>query len=424
MRLRVERERTERKRRRAERFANADCFDSVITFKNFIAANRKCIKGVRWKGSVQKYESHGITEISNAITTLRAGKLPPFTSTHRIKLSERGKIRTITPVTMRDRMVQRTLCDNSLVPILQSTLIYDNGASMKGKGVDFARNRLNKPLIDAVREYGPESYALIFDFKSFFDSIPHATCEKVLRENFTDEHIITLTMEIIKSYQYSTVKKLQRGNERDTLFYELDHNESRGICLGSQISQIMALAVPNTVDHLIKDKYRVKHYMRFMDDGILFAKNKRFLQEVYSKMMVLANRLGLKFNDKKTHITKLTKGFTFLKVRYRVTPTGRIVKKLAKTSIVRMRRKLKKFRHLVDDGNMTLNDVYNSMQSWCAHTKVAMSYHAKKNMLKLYDELFDGYKLTNKYNHLKGGKNGELLQADKWAEYRWGCIAA
>ena len=424
MRLRIERERNERNRRRAERFADADCFGSVITFKHFIASNKKCIKGVRWKGSVQKYEYHGITEMSNAITTLRAGKLPLFTSTRRITLTERGKKRTITPVTINDRMVQRTICDYSLVPILQSTLIYDNGASMKGKGIDFARNRLRKHLVEAIREYGPDSYALIFDFKSFFDSIPHAACEMVLRKHFTDERLIKLIMEIIKSYQYSTVKKLPNGAERDRLFYELDHNQSYGICLGSQISQIMALAVPNMIDHLVKDKYRVKHYMRFMDDGILFAQSKEFLQEIYSKMKVVAHELGLKFNDKKTHIVKLTRGFTFLKVKYCVTPTGKIVKKLAKKSIVRMRRKLKKFRHLVDDGKMTLDDVYNSVQSWCAHTKVAMSYHAKKNMLKLYDELFDGYKITKKYNHLKGGKNGELLQADKWAKYRWDCVAA
>lgn len=42
-------------------------------------------------------------------------------------------------------------------------------------------------------------------------------------------------------------------------------------------------------------------------------------------------------------------------------------------------------------------------------------------MIKLYNELFDGYRVTKKYEHIKGGKNGELLQTDKWHEYRWHC---
>ena len=42
-------------------------------------------------------------------------------------------------------------------------------------------------------------------------------------------------------------------------------------------------------------------------------------------------------------------------------------------------------------------------------------------MLRLYNDLFDGYKMTKKYNHIEGGRNGELLQADKWQHLRWSC---
>lgn len=49
---------------------------------------------------------------------------------------------------------------------------------------------------------------------------------------------------------------------------------------------------------------------------------------------------------------------------------------------------------------------------------------AKSCMLKLYNELYDGYRMTKKYEHIKGGKNGELLQADKWQHLRWGCYGA
>lgn len=79
---------------------------------------------------------------------------------------------------------------------------------------------------------------------------------------------------------------------------------------------------------------------------------------------------------------------------------------------------------MVDSNRPTLDDVYNSMQSWLAHAKIALSYHTKKSMLKLYNQLFNGYRITKKWEHMKGGKNGELLQIDKWREFRWNCNAA
>ena len=43
-------------------------------------------------------------------------------------------------------------------------------------------------------------------------------------------------------------------------------------------------------------------------------------------------------------------------------------------------------------------------------------------MLKLYDELFGGYKITKKYfRELKKGRSNknEILQSDKWSAFRW-----
>ena len=45
-------------------------------------------------------------------------------------------------------------------------------------------------------------------------------------------------------------------------------------------------------------------------------------------------------------------------------------------------------------------------------------------MFKLYNELYDGYKVTKKYERIKGGKADELLQTDKWHEYRWNWLVA
>jgi len=58
-----------------------------------------------------------------------------------------------------------------LIPILGPHLIYDNGASMKNKGTDFALNRFTKHLHEHYRKYGRNGWIYFFDFSSYFMNI-------------------------------------------------------------------------------------------------------------------------------------------------------------------------------------------------------------------------------------------------------------
>lgn len=417
--IRIAKDKYRRAKRREQRNAQYDSFDNVITIQHYTEALKACRRGVSWKGSVQDYIHTSIIQEIKTINSLKSGVLPPLRNTRKVKICERGKDRIIFPVAIGDRMTQRVLCDYSLIPVLAPTLIYDNGASLKGKGVDFTRKRIEKHLREALREFGPDFYALVFDFKSYFDSIPHETCLDVLKKNFSDKWIIGLTMGIIRSYHEPDIRKIEDEDERNAMMLRLKKNKLNGICLGSQISQVMALAVPNKFDHFIKCKKSVHHYIRYMDDGIVLSNDKEFLKALLVEAQEVAESLGLHFNLKKTHIVKMSKGFTFMKVRYRISKDGRIIKTLVHSGIVRERRKLKKLHRKILKGELTLDDAYNSMQSWLAHSKIAKSYHSVKSMLKLYDKLFGGYKLTKKYFKKEGNKSHELLQADRWQDYRW-----
>jgi hypothetical protein len=57
-------------------------------------------------------------------------------------LPGRGKTRHIKSVHISERVVQKRLCGNALVPVLSRSLIHDNGAFVKNKGVHFALRRL------------------------------------------------------------------------------------------------------------------------------------------------------------------------------------------------------------------------------------------------------------------------------------------
>ena len=395
-------------------------YEDVFTIRNFVAVLPKCRKGVGWKSSVQKYMVNAIRRIHSDYMELRECKLPRPVSDRDIKIYERGKARTITPIHVKDRVIQKVLCDYALVPILQKTLIYDNGASLLNKGVLFSRNRMKQHLINAVNEYGTDFYVLTFDFKNFFDSIPHSTCEALLRRYILDERIVKISMDIIKAQHKTRIAGIKDVQERERQMRRLDNNEERGICLGSQVSQIIALIIANDLDHYIKDVKRRKYYVRYMDDGIILGKSKEELLDLLDGMRIVCKRIGLVFHKHKTHVLHIKCGFTFLKVKYRIGRNGGIVRKLTRKGTVRMRRKLKKLYMIYKAGHLELVDAYNSMQSWLAHSMVANGYTTSKHMLRLYYRLFDGYRISKQYQRRT---QDDIFQNDRWHNYRWDCDA-
>ncbi len=111
----------------------------------YIDAFNKCKKGSIWKESVQRYEMNLLKNIDQQITAVQNGtyEQKPF---NEFTLNERGKTREIKAIHIEDRVVLRNLCDNILAPGIEKYLIYDNGASIKGKGIHFTRQRFETHL--------------------------------------------------------------------------------------------------------------------------------------------------------------------------------------------------------------------------------------------------------------------------------------
>lgn len=369
----------------------------MLTYRNFFRALKKCNKTVNFKFSVQEYNANCIFYITEAIRTMRKGIMPQPYGTKKTVIRERGKEREITPIDIKDRVMRKVLCDEALIPSICPHLIYDNGASLKGKGVDFARKRLNLFLEEAKKEYGVGNlYALTFDFKRYFENISHAQCRKVLAKYISDERISDICTQNIICYALKEAENVADPQLRITEIEKIEHFEGKGICLGSQDSQIMAVAVPNELDHYIKDELGERYYLRYMDDGIVLSGNKDHLFDLEEKIREKAAEYGLILHPDKTKITKLTNGVTFLKIRYRL-EGDKTVKKLEPKGIARQRQRLKRLKSKMNDGKISPDDVYMSMQSWNGHAKNAPHFGTEKTMFKLYDELYGGYRMTRRY---------------------------
>lgn len=361
--LRYQRRKAKRLEKKMIKYGDCDDFLKVFTYEHLWEASKKCMRGVRWKASVQKFVSNRALNIAIIRKELMEGKLK-IKDSYEFYLYERGKRRHIRSIGIKERVVQRCLCDYSLVPMLQRTFIYDNGASMAGKGVGFTRKRLRQQIRYYIKTTNQEGYVLVFDFKKYFESIPHELILKILHKNYTDQRIVDLIMQFVKF-----------------------SNNDRGIDLGSQISQVLALAAANEIDHIIKEKLRFKCYGRYMDDGCMIDNNKEWLKMCKDVINSCAIRLGLTLNLKKTRIVKLSKGFVFLKNKYRVID-NRLLITPTKDSTVRIRRRLKKLNKKLISREIEYNDILQSYQAWAAHLNGTRCYRTVQSMSRLFDKLF------------------------------------
>lgn len=348
-------------------------FNWVFSYDHLLKSADLCKRNVHWKASVQNFmfeKDFNVSVIHNELMETRFR----VKHKHKFSLYERGKKRIIQSVHIRERVVQRCLCDYCLTPLLVSTLCYDNCASQKNKGISFAINRVKRHLQKYYRKYGNEGYVLLFDYSNYFGSIDHEMIMNQVKKYVTDERILNLIQIFI--------------NEFD-----------EGLGLGSQISQVLSLFAASPIDHMIKDEMHLKYYIRYMDDGLIIHNDKKELEKLLDKIIQLSNKLGLTINKKKTHITSI-KNFRFLKKRFCLLNNGKIIIKLSADSITRMRRKLKKFEGLYHKGKMTFEHIETSYKSWRGFALQYNSYQSVKRLDEYYNELIKNIKK-------EGGDNSE-----------------
>lgn len=358
-------------RRRAQReakkrAANEDItFEKVFSFRHLYDSYRKCCLGVGWKRSTQIYRANAILNVANTHRALMAGT---FRSRgfQEFDIYERGKPRHIRAVHISERVVQRCLCDYAPVPLLERSFIYDNGASMKGKGIDFALNRLERQLRKFWLHHGKEGWVLTFDVHRYFDSIPHDYIKAVIDRAIADERIKALT------------------------YYFIDQFGDVGMGLGSQVSQICALASLNALDHMIKERLGIRFYGRYMDDGYLIHHDRAHLQKCREEIIRQCNAIGFTLNMDKTEIKPLRRGFRFLKVRFFLTDSGGVIRLPNRRNTTAMRRKLRKFKLWVDNplSRFTLTDAQTSFISWTGHIQHCNSWRTRQRMRLLFREIF------------------------------------
>lgn len=339
----------------------------VCCFKALYQAMYKCRRNVMWKDSVAGYVKNGLVnclKLSNQLydDTYAIDKYNIFTI-------HEPKVREIVSTRIKDRVFQRSLCDNYLYKAVTKSFIYDNCACQLGKGTDFAVNRLMTHMQRFYRQHGISGYVLKCDIKNYFGSTPHSVAKQAIAKRIDSLWAYDQVADIINSFNNGP-------------------NPNIGLGLGSHISQLAQLAVLDDLDHEIKEQYRIKYYVRYMDDFILVHDDIEYLKLCKTKIEAHLNKLSLKLSSNKTKIFPLSQGIKFLGFRLRLTATGGIVKTINSKNISHERRKLCKQKILVDKNIMSKVQVDSCFISWKAHAQKGNTHNLILQMDKFYENLW------------------------------------
>ena len=355
---------------------------------NLLHACKRLKHSSGWKYSTQRILCNRLRTVNRLKHKIHDGSYRQEPGTT-FRMHEYGHKRIVKALSNTDLIVQHTLCDQILVPEIAPLLIYDNGASIKGKGISFSRLRLDKHLHSYYRKHGNKGYILLVDYRKFFDNIHHDKLLGMYSKALKDPWIIGFIKNILKSYRIdiSFTKDPDYINKIFNLYdYQQITKEAliggrymdKSLGIGSPISQISGIFFPLVIDNYIKTVLGCKYYGAFMDDRYLIHESKQYLTAVRKIIQKISAGLGQNLNMKKTQIVKLSHGFTFLKVKYFLTNTGAVIHRMSHDTLTRERRKLKKLAIKVTRGEMSVDEYKNQYHSWRGD-KVA--YHRKSKTI-------------------------------------------
>ena len=332
-----------------------EMYRKLTDFSNIYRAYRQTAKGRHKKAEVIRYETNLHMQLWWLCQRLeyRRYRIGGY---HKFMIYD-PKEREIQALSFSDRVFQHLLCDNVLMPYLEPRLIYDNAACRQGKGTHFALDRLEKFMHEHYRKYGAKGYILKFDIRKYFNSIDHEVLKRKLA-GFPDEEVRELLYHIIDSFSYT---------------------EGKGLPMGNQSSQWFALYYLDRLDRLIKEKLRIKHYVRYMDDGVLLSPDKKELQECLKQMKELVAEERLAFNEK-TQIFPMSQGVDFLGWHLYLTDTGRVIRRLRTSNKKRFKRRMKSFQKRYAEGQVTFEEITRSVRSYNGHLRHGDTWRLRKHI--------------------------------------------
>lgn len=195
------------------------------------------------------------------------------------------KRRIIHAPSFRDRILHHAIVQ-VIGDLLEHKFIANTYACIANRGSHKAAEKLHKMM-----RKGNNKYALQCDISKYFQNVDHDVLKRLIRKTIGDERLLEVLDKLIDGY-------------------------SPGLPIGSLTSQLFANVYLGELDHYIKDRLRIKYYIRYMDDFVALSSDKQVLVDLLILVeKFITDNLKLQLNKRKTEIKPLSQGIDFVGFR-------------------------------------------------------------------------------------------------------------
>lgn len=210
---------------------------------------------------------------------------------HAFNISD-PKPRNIHKASVRDRLLHHAIY-RVLYPYFDKKFISDSYSCRLNKGTHKAMNRFRDFSYKVSKNNTKQCWVLKCDIRKFFASIDQEILIEILGKHIKDEDIIWLLRRVIESFNSGI--------------------EAKGLPLGNLTSQLLVNIYMNKFDYYMKQGLKVKYYIRYADDFVIFHQDKDYLvANVRYIVRYLNNVLKLELHPNKVSIKTLSSGIDFL----------------------------------------------------------------------------------------------------------------
>ena len=332
-------------------------YDDIVSINKIKDVYDGIYKNTCHKAKLIRFE---LTKTSNIVKIYNTLKNKHYNHLkYNIFIIQEPKYRIIMSELMYDKIVNHLISKYVLIPTLSRKLIDQNVATRTGKGSKEGI-RYMKKYINSIKENYDNVYILKCDISKYFYNIDHEILiNKLSHENF-DKDILRVLINIINSTDNDYINDLidssisrEVSHLEDMNIYDLEskkkqlyslprYRKGKGLPIGNETSQLLAIYYLNELDHYIKEQLHIKYYIRYMDDFILIHHDKEYLKKCLNLINKKISSLKLSLN-KKTQIYNLKSGVNFLGYKF-ILKNKKLIILLNNQTRKKIKRKLKKAR--------------------------------------------------------------------------------
>ena len=258
-------------------------YNNLLKMENIEQAYNEVCSHTRNKRKVRNYKEYRCIYISRIYKILLERNYE--VGSYNVFTIYEPKERIIVSQNLQDKVINHLISRQILYPSLIPCLIDENVASLENKGTRYGIklvNQFHKKCTIKYKEY----YILKCDISKFFASIDKDRLKEKLLKKIKDKEALDIVFKVIDS-------------------------QPEGLGIGNMTSQVLAIFYLNDMDHFIKENLKIKYYVRYQDDFLLFHESKEYLKYCFEEIKKFLEKEKLTLN-KKSRIYKSTNNFLFL----------------------------------------------------------------------------------------------------------------